>query len=295
MAMTLVEANKFSKDVLLQGVIETVIKDSPILQMLPFIEIIGNGLTYNRENTMATAAFYDVGDAWTESTPTFTQLTAVLKIIGGDADVDNFLKSTRSNIQDLEAAIIQLKAKAVQHKFEDTFVNGSIVADAKSFDGITSLCIAGQTVEMAANGAALTLDKMDELIDKIMGGKPHLLLMSKRSRRKLSSLRRASGTLLETDTDQFGQRVTYYDGIPIGVSDWVSDVQVQGSSGALCSSIHALQFGEGAVSGLSSPGNLQVERIGSLETKDATRTRLKWYASLAVFNALKNARLIGIL
>ncbi len=120
MALTLAEAAKLSNDTLLVGVIETIISESPVLQLLPFIEIVGNGLTYNQENAAATAAFYDVGDAWAESTPTFTQVTANLKILGGDADVDNYLARTRSNIQDLEAAIIQLKAKAVQRKFDDT-------------------------------------------------------------------------------------------------------------------------------------------------------------------------------
>jgi len=95
MALTLAEAAKLSNDVLLAGVIETITKDSPVLQRLPFIEIVGNGLTYNRENAAPTAAFFDVGDTWTESTPTFTQLTVTLKIMGGDADIDNFLITTR--------------------------------------------------------------------------------------------------------------------------------------------------------------------------------------------------------
>ena len=107
MALTLAEATKLSNDVLLTGVIETIISESPVLQAMPFIEIVGNGLTYNRENTAPTVSFFDVGDTWTESTPTFTQVNAPLKILGGDADVDNFLSSTRSNIQDLEAAIVQ--------------------------------------------------------------------------------------------------------------------------------------------------------------------------------------------
>ncbi|MBI4328868.1 MAG: phage major capsid protein, partial [Chloroflexi bacterium] len=91
MALTLAEAAKLSNDVLLKGVIETIVKDSPVLQVVPFVEIVGNGLTYNQENAAPTAAFYAVGDAWAESTPTFTQQTATLSILGGDADVDNFL------------------------------------------------------------------------------------------------------------------------------------------------------------------------------------------------------------
>ena len=136
MALTLAEASKLSNDMLLQGVVETIVKDSPVLQQLPFIEIVGNGLTYNQENTLPNADFYDVGDTWTESTPTFTQVTANLKIMGGDADVDNFLKETRSNIQDLEAAVIELKTKALKDKFEDNFIYGDVTTNPKQFDGL---------------------------------------------------------------------------------------------------------------------------------------------------------------
>ena len=156
MALTLAEAAKLSNDVLLIGVIETIIYDSPVLQVLPFIEIVGNGLTYNQENEAASVSFYDVGDTWAESTPTFTQQTATLKIIGGDADVDNFLAATRSNIQDLEAAVVQLKAKAVQQKFDDSFINGDTSVDAKAFDGIDKLCTSGQTVSMGTKSRPVT-------------------------------------------------------------------------------------------------------------------------------------------
>jgi hypothetical protein len=292
-ALTLAEASKLSNDVLLAGVVETIIKDSPILQSLPFIEIVGNGLTYNRENAAATAAFYDVGDSWTESTPTFTQITAVLKIVGGDADIDNFLLATRSNLQDLEAAVVQLKAKAVQQKFEDTFINGDTSVDSKAFDGVDKLTETGQTVSMGTNGATLTLAKLDELIDLVKAGKPDILLMSKRSRRTLNNLARTSGSFLESDRNEFGQMVQYYDGIPVAVCDYISDAKTVGTSND-CSTIYAVQLGEGALSGLTSPGGLQVERVGSLETKDATRTRVKWYVSLALFNTLKLSKLVGV-
>jgi hypothetical protein len=41
-------------------------------------------------------------------------------------------------------------------------------------------------------------------------------------------------------------------------------------------------------------GGIQVERVGELETKDATRTRIKWYCGLALFGTLGLARLRGI-
>ena len=274
--------------------IETVINDSPMLQRLPFIEIVGNGLTYNRENAAATAGFHSVGSAWTEDTPTFTQVTATLKILGGDADVDNYLARTRNNVQDLEAAVVALKAKAVQQKFDDTVINGDTGADADAFDGLDVLAIAGQTVSMGVNGAQLTLARLDETIDAVRGGKPGMLLMSRRTRRELTALSRGSGGILEQDRDEFGRMTQFYDGIPIGVNDYISDAQTQGTQND-ASTIYALQFGEGGIVGLSGPGGLTVERVGSLETKDATRVRVKWYVSVALFNELKLSRLVGII
>jgi hypothetical protein len=304
MAMTLEEASKLSNDMLLQGVVETIIKDSPVLQRLPFIEIVGNGLTYNQENALPSIDFYDVGDTWNESTPTFTQVTANLKIMGGDADVDNFLKATRSNVQDLEAAVIELKAKALRDKFEEIFVYGDAATNAKEFDGLRKLIdtesSGDQVIAMADTGATLTLDKLDELIDAVKGGKPDLLLMSRRSRRKLNALVRAAGGMTETDRDRWGNFVQLWDGVPIGVNDWILDTHtVSGGvetaiTGGTCSSVYAVQLGEGALCGLTGPGHLQAEPVGPLENKDASRTRVKWYVSLALFSSVKAAALIGV-
>jgi len=304
MALLLDEAAKLSNDMLMQGVVETIIKESPVLQHLPFIEIVGNGLTYNQEHSLPTIDFYDVGDDWNESTPTFTQKTANLKIMGGDADVDNFVKATRSNAQDLEAAVVELKAKALQAKFEETFIYGNSAVSAKQFDGLRKLIDttspSSQVIAMGASGATLSLAKLDELVDAVKGGKPDLLLMSRRSRRKLNALARAAGGLMETDRDAWGNFVQVWDGIPIGVNDWILDTHVvsgrveTATTGGTSSTIYALQVGEGGLCGLTSPGHVTVEPIGSLESKDATRVRIKWYCALALFSAVKAAALIGV-
>jgi len=304
MALTLDEAAKLSNDMLLQGVVETIVKDSPVLQQMPFIEIVGNVMTYNQEKTLPTIDFYDVGDSWSESTPTFEQKIATLKIMGGDADVDNFLKATRSNIQDLEAAVVELKAKALRDKFEETFIYGDSSVNAKQFDGLRKLVDTGtagdQVIAMSDTGATLTLAKLDELIDAVKGGKPDVLLMSRRSRRKINALVRAAGGMIETDRDRWGNFVQLWDGIPIGVNDWILDTHTlsggveTATTGGTCSTVYAFQMGEGALCGLTGPGHLTVEPIGSLETKDASRTRIKWYCSLALFSSIKSAALIGV-
>jgi hypothetical protein len=355
MSLSLTEASKLSTDILLKGIIETIVKDSPILERLPFIQITGNSLKYNREKVLPTVAWYDpVTDTWTTSEPFFEQASSSLCILGGDADVDNFLKATRSNIQDLEAAVIEQKAKALRHEFENCFINGDTGSNAKQFNGlyktikgtawvaatpyalldvvvptaglengfryecttagtsagsaptwptvegatvadntVTWTCRFGGHLGSGANGATLALDKIDKLIDFVRGGKPDMLLMSKRSRRKITGLARAAGQNLLIGEGRAGEIVELYNGIPVAVSDWVKDSWSVGSS-TDCSAIFAFNMGEGAVCGLSSPEMIQVERLGSLETKDASRTRIKWYVSMAMFSYVKCAMLSGV-
>ena len=305
MGTTLTEAAKLSNDVLLQGVIETIVKESPILQFMPFSEIVGNALTYNPEKTLPAAEWHAPNDDWvTSPSITFDQLTATLKILGQNADVDNYIKQTRSNVQDIEAAIVELTAKAIRHEFERAFLYGNILTDANQFDGIIKLISTGvasdQVIAAGATGATLTLSMVDQLIDAVLGQKPVLLLMSRRSRRKLNALSRAAGSNLEVGTGKLGEFVQLYNGIPVGVNDWILDTHTLVGSvetlytGDVCSTIYALCFGEGAVCGLTGPGGLAVEPIGSMETKDAARTRIKWYVSLADFSKVKRAALIGV-
>ena len=292
MALTQVEAAKLTNDLLLRGVIETIVSESSVLQYLPFTDVTGSAITYNRENAAPQVDWYAVGDTWSESTPTFTQVTATLKILGGDADVDNFLQQTYADPNDLEAEIIQLKSKAVAYEFSQTFYDGNVGTNAAQFDGLVNLATAGQTITAGANGAALTLDMLDELIDTVKPGRPDALLMAKRTRRKLSSLRRSSGNLLETDVDAFGRRALFYDGIPLLVDDFLPTSETQGTETA-ASSVYAVKFGRQGVMGLQNSG-IQVERVGELETKDATRTRIKWYTGLALFGTLGLSRLKGV-
>lgn len=102
-----------------------------------------------------------------------------------------------------------------------------------------------------------------------------------------------SGAFIESEIKTVGLWQQFYNGIPIGVSGYVNDGATVGSS-ANCSTIYAVQFGEGRIAGLQGAGSLQVERVGPLQTKDAIRWRIKWYTSVAVFGTLCRAKLNGI-
>ena len=292
MALTLVDTARLTTDMLVRGVIETVIEDSPVLQVLPFETIHGNSLKYNMEVSPGTASFYAVNATWTEGTASFATRTTNLAILGGDVDVDNFLSRTMSDQNDQRATQIAMKAKAVRRAFETAFVTGDAAVDANSFDGIRKLIPSSQVMDAGANGAALTLTMLDQLVDMVRGGKPDLLLMSRRSRRKLKSLLQASAHYVESG-DQFGRRVMLYDGIPVVHSDFVPDDEALGSGSSL-SSIYALSFGFGDALGGLQNNDIEVVDVGQLESKDAVRTRIRWYCGLALFRDNACARLRGV-
>jgi hypothetical protein len=224
---------------------------------------------------------------------TVTEVSTKLAILGGDADVDAFLQQTYSDPNDLRALVVAAKSKALANKFNDTFFNGDSATNAKQFDGLKKLSAGARTMNKGANGELLEIDHLDELIDMVKPGMPQVLFMSKRTRRKLSNLRRSSGSVLETSVDMFGRRVLTYDGIPVEVDDNISDAETLGTSND-CSSIYAVQFGfQTGLCGLEN-GGIQVQPVGALETKDAWRTRIKWYCGLALFRKTAVARLEGV-
>ena len=96
--------------------------------------------------------------------------------------MDNFIQRTASNVQDQRAVQVAKKAKAVAQKFEEAFIYGDSAIDPNSFNGIRKLISnSDQIVTAGANGASLTLAMLDELIDRVKGGKPDMLMMSKRA------------------------------------------------------------------------------------------------------------------
>jgi len=314
MSLTLVEASKYSNDVLQRGVIEELVKDDPILERLKFKDIIGNGLTYNTESSLSGASFFNVGDEWTESTSAITAKTAFTKILGGDADVDNFLKETRSNENDLMQEQITAKTKAIRRAFNDMALYGDVDTDTKGFDGIHKLMISLSlnTVTVATSSGTpvlLSLLKAEEGKDLVKNGDPTVCLMTKQLRRYINKFLNGVGGITKTDIQ--GKSVQTLFDVPIIVSDHLSDAEsvdldygtnqfghnhadgiaLGDDDGA--TSIFFLQFEDHAFSGVQSKP-LTTEKFDKLETKDASRVRIKWYPGVMLQSLISCSKVTGI-
>ena len=324
MSLTLTEAAYRSNDILQIGIIEKLVYDDPILQRLPFKDIVGNGLTYNVEKTMSSANWYGVGETWVESTSTVDQHTAVTHILGGDADVDNFLQATRSNLQDLMTEQMTAKIKAIKKSYMEMFWYGYYLAgaggDSKGFDGLhylirsytTNPYVNSFAVNDSSNGTAAPAStvELEEAVDAIKNGKPELIVMTKQCRRNLNVYLNGVGGI--TKEVHEGKTVQTMFDVPIAVSDYLSNDEACDSvyfyggdyghdyadGTALANdddstTVFVLRFGDEAVCGIQSMP-ITTDPIGKLETKDATRVRIKWYPGLMLQSIITASKYSGI-
>jgi hypothetical protein len=315
MAVTLAQAAVLSQDDLQRGVIETFVQEAVVLDRIPLLTIQGNAYAYNEEETLPGVEFRAVNSAYAESTGTVVQRSESLVILGGDADVDTFIVATRGNLNDQRATQTRLKVKAATYKFQDTFINGDVVVDANSFDGLKKRLTGAQVIAGGTNGLGVLgandadrhafLDALDALMAAVPGltGANGALYMNAAILSKIKSSARRL-TIFDQTTDNFGKTVATYNGIPLidignkaDGSPIIPQSETQGTS-TVASSIYAVRFGsdEGdrGTTGLTN-GGVQVKDLGEIDAKPVFRTRIEFFCGLATFGGRAAARLSGVL
>lgn len=298
MALLRAEAEKLSNNDLVSGVVQEILDRDDMLALLPFTQVNGKAYVYNRENALPSADFLDPNDVVNESAGTFTEITARLRILAGDVDVDKFLSGTMDDSNSQIAIQLAMKAKALGRIFSQTVATGDVTVNAKSFDGLPRLTVAGQTLYAGANGGAVTMSMMDELKDAVNLGADAFVMRKGTWRALKQAMRAAGGNSAEMlQIDNFGYPIPSFDGIPVLLNDYLAVNEVRGTSGAATCSVYAVRMNEadglhGLFGGPSA--GFVVENIGTVQNKDAERVRLKWYAGLALKSTKSIARLAGI-
>ena len=230
MPLLLAESAKLSNDMVQRGVIETIIEESPMLRAMPFLEVEGNSFKFNQENTLGGAQFYAVNGVWSE---------ALGDVHPEDRQPGDPRRRRRRGQLRPAGAVEPERPAGDPDAAEGEGRRSEVGADRRlratrrptpnTFDGLDILLPKNvghpQVITPAAGGGSLTLALLDQLIDLVKGGKPDLLLMSKRSRRKLKALLTASAHYVESGESAFGRQVMMYDGIPVLVSDFITDTE----------------------------------------------------------------------
>lgn len=297
MPLLRVEAERLSNNTLLSGVVDEIIDRDAMFAMMPFMRVNSKALVYNRENTLPGADWLEPNDIINESAATFTEVTAKLRILAGDVDVDKFLQATHSDTNSQVALQIRQKAKAVNRIFHAQVARGDAAANAKAFDGLPKLVSNSRTFLADTNGAAVTLEMLDKLRDMVTLG-ADAFVMRQGTWRAIQALLRMMGGTNPTQImlPNFGFSVPAFDGIPVIINDHLAADETAGTNNETCS-IYAVRFNEAdGVFGIYGGDNvgMQVENVGTVQNKDAWRFRVKWYASMGIKSTHALARLAGV-
>ncbi len=320
-SVTLAESAKLGLPELVAGVIESIVTVNRMFEIIPFDGIDGNALKYNREALLGPVATVGVGDTdgvigsaasagsnlaerqAAKDAATFTEVTASLTTILGDAEVNGLIQATRSNDgNDQTETQIASKAKSAGRKFQDMFVNGD--GTNETFPGLLALCAASQTrAATGANGDALSFETMDEVADLVIDkdGDVDYYAMNQRTIRSYKTLLRALGGagVNEVISLPSGKTVPVYGDVPIFRNDYLPVNQTTGGNNTT-TTFYAGTLDEGGrqhgIAGLTAAtaAGVVIEDVGTHFDKDERVWRVKWYVGLALFSELGLACASGI-
>jgi hypothetical protein len=306
MALTLIEAAKLAAN---QGktvnaaVISMFARASALLAALPFKNIAGNAYQYTREGDLPGVAFRGVNESFTESTGVVNPFVESLRICGGDLDVDRFIVQTQG--AQVRATHELMKVKSLAAELTRVIIKGDAEGNPREFDGLQKRITGGQLIANAAGsgGAALSLLKLDELIDAVPEESGRVLVMNKALRRRLTVAARTTsvGGQIDYVLDEFGRQVTRYNGTPIittyprndGTDPIAFDEAHAGGGTANGTSIYCLALGDGLVTGIQN-GGIDARDLGELDASPFFRTRVEWYAGMCIEHGRAAARLYSI-
>ena len=266
---------------------------------LPFEGITGNAYSYDKDKVLPGTAFRTVNEAYVESTGVVNQDTERLVILGGDADVDQFIEQTMQSSRGvLMADQVRMKLESAQSTYADAMFNGDVTANPKGFDGLRKRLVGSQVIDSTATASDEGfLDDLDILFAQITAGSPDVVYSPKEIIGRLKSLGRKVGGADYINSEITGKREFTWNGVPfLDPGEHWSGRRIlpfNASGSDLYAVKFASSFNEAGVMGITN-GGLQAKYLGELQEKPAVRTRIDFYTGLVVQGGSAAARLRGV-
>ena len=131
--LTLGTQRDLTNDMLIKGIIDSVVTVNQFYAMLPFKGIQGNALAYNRESFTDQATLVGTIDTRDQAVntinkdqQTFSRHSTELTTIIGDAQVNGLIQAVGSDYNDATAVQVAAKAKGLGRTYMNTLINGQI-------------------------------------------------------------------------------------------------------------------------------------------------------------------------
>lgn len=295
-SISLVDFAAQEKDPMRRGVLQQITHESIFFKELRFVPVEGFSYQYATQSKMPGITFRAMNGTYAADGGIVNPGIENLKIFGGIVNIDHALQGSSTHTN----AVTQ-KIRSAGLFFDYNVINGNPAVDPLQFYGLKNRIIGGQIIYAGANGAALTLGLVDQILDKVAGpNNEKLLIMSKYQRRAFK------GVVLTTATgarsDDVVNEVQTYDGAKILVLDEddmetaiLPQTETRGNS-AVTGSLYCIRPGkdpEGEyVQGLIR-GNM-VEHKPLAQTNTLVGDLIEMVAGLGVFHGRAAARLAGL-
>ncbi len=221
MAITLAEMKVGMSDKISQQVIDVFIRESEILELLPFDNCIspngGSTMTYGyvQKKLPSTTAFRAINAEYTANQSTVEKKSVDLKVFGGAFEIDRVIKQAEGMYNTM-ASQLEDKIKSTVGTFHNAMINGDSSKDANSFDGLDKFLV-GQATEFNTS-SVINLSTMEQLkanadvfyealLKLINTTGAHAILVNGDMKTKIQTVARVLGYKTESES-AFGRTIT---------------------------------------------------------------------------------------
>lgn len=157
MALTLMEVLKVTQSRMGKAIMMDLLRQSPVLQMLPIKPIDAFELKETRWQTLPSVGTRAIGGTWTSSEGTLEQYATTVHAYGGDITVDRLLTMVNSQENPLLTQT-KMKTAALANKFNVDFIDGNHAVDPNGFEGLKQLVAnapSRMTINLESSGDVL--------------------------------------------------------------------------------------------------------------------------------------------
>ena len=221
MPITLAEMKVGMADKVAAQVIDTFIRKSEILELLPFDNSVspsgGSTLTYGyvQKKKPSKAAFRAINQEYTPNEATTEEKHVNLKVFGGAFELDRVIKQAEGMYNNM-AMQLEEKIIATVGTFHNAMINGDNAVNADSFDGLDKFLV-GQSTEFNTDAVIdlSTMAKLKEnadvfyeaLLKLINTTKADALMVNGDMKTKIQTVARILGYKTESE-EAFGRTIT---------------------------------------------------------------------------------------
>lgn len=324
MPITLAEMRVGMTDKIAQKVVDTFIRKSEILELLPFDNCVapnGGGSTliygYTQKKLPSATAFRAINSEYAPSQASIENKTVELKVFGGAFEIDRVIKQAEGMFNNM-AYQLDEKIKSAVGTFHNAMINGDASVDANAFDGLDKFLV-GQSTEFGTNSVIdlSTMAKLKEnadvfyeaLLKLINDTGAQAIMVNGSMKTKIQTVARVLGYKTESE-EAFGRTVTTIDKVRIidlgNVVAASGNVAVEtpiigtksrnvgGSSNTGLTDIYAVKFGvEDGFHGVTITGSNAISHyLPDFNQPGAVK---KGEVEMVACVALKNVKAAGVL